>query len=180
LPITVADVDGDGQLDLVVLMVDAPEGQNAGYYRSGPLDRTGAVTGWRPWAAVPDWRFWENQGAGVAVADLDDDGTPDLLVLAVDNPVGQNGGYYSVGWRLDARGRPADGWGPWQAVPDWRFSENQGGGAALVRLDGAAMPHLAVLAVDNPEGPNDGHWRLLDVMTDLETAPQMGLPTAAC
>ena len=25
--------------------------------------------------------------------------------------------YYRVGWRLDGRGRPADGWGPWQKVP---------------------------------------------------------------
>jgi hypothetical protein len=173
--ITVADIDGDGQLDLVVLMVDAPAGQNAGYYRSGPLDQNGAVTAWRPWVAVPDWRFWENQGAGVAVADLDGDGTPELLVLAIDNPVEQNGGYYSVGWRLDARGRPADGWGPWQEVPDWRFWENQGAGAALLPLGSAGMQHLAIVAVDNPPGPNGGYHRLLDVMTDLEMASHMGV-----
>jgi hypothetical protein len=117
--ITVADVDGDGGLDLVVFMVDAPDGPNAGYYRSGRLRPDGTVPDWRPWQAVPDWRFWENQGAGIAVADLDGDGVAELIVLAVDNPVGQNGAYYSVGWRLDARGRPADGWGPWLPVPDW-------------------------------------------------------------
>jgi hypothetical protein len=173
--VTVADIDGDGRLDLVVLMVDAPEGPNAGYYRSGPLSPGGEVTAWRPWVAVPDWRFWENQGAGVAVADLDGDGTPELLVLAVDNPAQQNGGYYSVGWRLDERGRPADGWGPWQQVPDWRFWENQGGGAALVPLGEAGMQHLVVLVVDNPPGGNGAYFRVLDVMTDLEMAPQMGV-----
>jgi len=41
---------------------------------------------------VSDWRFWENQGAGIAVVDLDGDGTAELVVLAVDNAVGQNGG----------------------------------------------------------------------------------------
>ena len=173
--ITVADVDGDGHLDLVVLMVDAPPGQNGGYYRSGRLQASGTVTEWRPWTAVPDWRFWENQGAGVAVADLDGDGTPELLVLAVDNPAGQNGGYYSIGWRLDARGRPADGWGPWQDVPDWRFWENQGGAAALAPLGAAGMAHILVLAIDNPPGPNGGYYRVLDVMTDLDMAPQMGV-----
>ena len=93
-------------------MVDSPAGRNQGYYRSGPLNADGTVTAWRPWVAVPDWGFWENQGAGITVADLDGDGTPELVVLAVDNPPRQNGGYYSVGWHLEG-GRPADGWGPW-------------------------------------------------------------------
>ncbi|MGH3791216.1 MAG: FG-GAP-like repeat-containing protein, partial [Pseudonocardiaceae bacterium] len=173
--ITVADVDGDGRLDLVVFMVDAPDGPNAGYYRSGPLELDGTVKTWRPWQAVPDWRFWENQGAGIAVADLDGDGTAELVVLAVDNPVGQNGAYYSVGWRLDSRGRPADGWGPWLPVPDWGFWENQGGGVATTPLGPAHEPHLVVLAIDNPPEQNGAYYRVLDAMTDLQMAPQMGV-----
>ena len=172
--IAVADVDGDGQLDLVILMVDAPEGPNQGYYRSGPLHADGTVSDWRPWGAVPDWYFWENQGAGVAVADLNGDGTPELVVMAVDNPPGQNGGYYTVGWRLDA-GRPADGWGPWQAIPGWRFAENQGAAATIASLGPERMPHLVPIAVDNPPGQNDGWYRVLDVMTDLDMAAEMGV-----
>ncbi|HEX5200877.1 MAG TPA: galactose oxidase-like domain-containing protein [Actinoplanes sp.] len=172
--IAVADVDGDGRLDLVILMVDAPAGRNQGYYRSGPLSPDGTVAAWRGWVAVPDWYFWENQGAGIAVADLDDDGTPELLVLAVDSPPGQNGGYYCAGWRLEA-GRPADGWGPWQPIPTWRFWEGQDAALAVAGLGAAGMPHLVVLTVDNPPGANDGWYRVLDVMTDLEMAPQMGV-----
>ncbi|MFI7601683.1 galactose oxidase-like domain-containing protein [Actinoplanes sp. NPDC049681] len=172
--ITVADVDGDGRPDLVVLMVDAPIGRNQGYYRSGPLRADGTVPQWRPWAAVPDWRFEDNQGAGIAVADLDGDGTPELVVLAVDSPPGRNGGYYSVGWRL-AGGRPADGWGPWEAVPDWRFWEGQDAGAAVVPLGARGMPHLVVLTVDNPPGRNDAWYRVLDLMTDLAMAAEAGV-----
>jgi hypothetical protein len=171
--VTVADIDGDGVLDLVVLMVDAPEGRNQGYYRSGPLNADGTVTAWRTWVAVPDWYFWENQGAGVAVADLDGDGTPELIVLAVDNPPEQNGGYYSVGWHLE--GRPIEGWGPWQAVPDWRFWEGHDAAAVVAHLGHAGMPHLVVLTVDNPPGANGGWYRVLDVVTDLDMAAQMGV-----
>ena len=173
--ITIADVDGDGRLDLVVLMVDAPDGPNAGYYRSGGLNADGTVTTWRPWVAVPDWRFWENQGAGVAVADLDGDGRLELLVLAIDNPVGANGAYHSIGWGLDGRGRPADGWGPWQPLPDWRFWENQGAAVTLTGWGPADETHLLVIAVDDPPGQNTAYYRVLDVMTDLAMAPQMGV-----
>ncbi|HEY2763907.1 MAG TPA: galactose oxidase-like domain-containing protein [Pseudonocardiaceae bacterium] len=173
--IAVADINGDGHLELVVLMVDNPAGQNGGFYRSATIDGTGTVSGWTPWATVPDWKFWENQGAGLAIADLNSDGVPELLVLAVDNPQARNAGYYCVGWHLDGRGRPTEGWGPWEPVPDWVFWENQGAGATLADVNGDGVPELAVLAVDNPEGQNQGYYRMLDVTTDLAEAPARGV-----
>ena len=41
---------------------------------------------------VPDWFSWENQGAGIAVTDLDNDGQPELIVFMVDNAQGKNEG----------------------------------------------------------------------------------------
>ena len=48
--LTLSDLDGDGVLELIVLMVDAPAGVNAGKYRVGrKLNSKGAVTGgWSP------------------------------------------------------------------------------------------------------------------------------------
>ena len=157
--LAVADVDGDGRPELVVFMIDAPDGPNVGYYRVGwKLDATGAVTGgWGPWTPVPDWFSWENQGGDVAVADLDGDGRPELIVVMVDAPDGPNAGYYRVGWKLDATGAVTAGWGPWTAIPDWFTWENQGAGVAIGDLDGDGRPELAVLAVDNPAGHNAGY-----------------------
>ena len=46
--------------------------------------------------AVPGWFGAEDQGADVALADVSGNGRPDLLVLHVDNPGGENHGYYRV------------------------------------------------------------------------------------
>src|SRR6266540_3525470 len=112
--VAVADL-GNGRRDLVVLMVDGGPQQNRGVYRIGrdiAADGT-AAGGWGAWMDVPDWFAWENQGAGVAVADLDGDGRPELIVFMIDNPPGQNQGYYRVGRRLDDDGVVTGGWGAW-------------------------------------------------------------------
>jgi hypothetical protein len=160
--IAVADVDGDGKQDLVVMTVDNPGGQNRGLYRVGhALDASGDVTaGWGPWIDVPDWFSWENQGAGVAAADLDKDGSQDLVVFMIDNPPGRNQGYYRVGKHLDAAGNVTAGWGPWIPVPDWFFFENQHGSIAVADIDHDGTLELIVFMVDNPAEQNRGLFRI--------------------
>ncbi|MFC9892585.1 galactose oxidase-like domain-containing protein [Nocardia sp. NPDC127579] len=162
--IAVADVTGDGTPDVVVLMVDDPQEQNAGWYRVGAgLAADGTVGQWGPWLAVPEWFGWQNQGAGIALADLSGNGRPDLVVFVVDNPPGQNQGYFRIGRDLAPDGQVTGGWTPWQPVPDWYGWENQGADIALTRIDG--QPTLVVLAVDNPQGPNTGQFRLAKGLT---------------
>ena len=174
--IAMADLTGSGRQDLVVLRVDSPDGLNAGYYRVGrDLDAGGVATGgWGPWREV-DWFSWENQGAGIALADLDGNGRPELVVFAVDNPPGANGGYYQIGWDLDPDGAVTGGWSPWTAVPDWDSWENQGAGIALADLDANGRPDLIVSLVDAPPGANRGFYRVLDLSVDLDEAAAKGV-----
>ena len=160
--VAVADLSDNGQQDLIVFMVDAPAGQNGGLFRVGRnLDANSNVTGgWTPWINVPDWFSWENQGADVAVADLDQDGKQDLVIFMIDNAPAQNQGYYRVGKALDANGNVSGGWGPWIPIPGWFSWENQHGSIALADLDGDGSLELLVLMVDNAAEQNRGVYRI--------------------
>lgn len=173
--IAVADLDGDGRPELIVFQIDAPPGPNAGYYRVGwNLGTDGAVTdGWGDWIKM-DWFSWENQGAGLAIADLDGNGRPELIVFQIDNPEGLNRAYYQIGWELDTNGRVVGGWSPWAEVPGWSSWENQGSAITLANLGGIGRPELVVVMIDHPPAGNAAFYRILDLDVDLDKAAELG------
>ena len=181
--IAVTDLDGDGLPDLVVFHIDDfhtnnPNRPNKGRYRVGSgLTRDGLVNSWSRWFEV-DWFSWFNQGAGIAMADLDGNGRPELIVFQIDDPhqenAGENAGWIRVGWNLDLQGRVQDGWGPWTKFDGWGSWEDQGGGLALASF-GAGRPKAIVFHVDNPPGLNAGRYALTDLTLDIDTAATKGV-----
>lgn len=171
------DVSGSGRPDLVVFMVDAPPGINQGLYKIGwDLDASGRVNGgWTDWRRVETWSSWENQGAGVALADLDGNGRPEMIVFQIDNPVGPNTGFYQIGWNMDGNGLVTEGYGPWVPVTEWATPEDAGGGIALVDLDGDGRPEIFVFHVAAVPGPNQGLFVAADVSLDTSEAADLGL-----
>jgi hypothetical protein len=169
--VAATDLDGDGRPELIVFMIDNPPGQNQGLYRVGhKLDADGNVTGgWGPWIPIPDWFSFENQFGGIAVADLDGDGRPELIVFTVDNAVGKNRGIFRVGRKLDANGVVTGGWTGWQDVPDWFSFENQAGSIAVADL-GEGTTDIVVYQIDNPATLNQGFYKIgrkLDVNSNV-------------
>ena len=109
---------------------------------------------------MPSWFGHENQGAGVALAAIHGHGPRDLVVYHIDNPPGDNRGYYRIGWHLGANGLVGHGWTNPIAVPGWFGWENQGGGVALADLSGNGRPDLVAFSIDNPPGDNRGYYRI--------------------
>lgn len=160
--IALFDINGNGRPDLVVFHVDNPGGENHGYYRIGwNLSTTGNVTsGWSDIKAVPGWFGAENQGAAIALADINGNGRPDLIIFHIDNPGGENHGYYRIGWNLDTNGNVTGGWSNIKPIPGWFGAEDQGAGIALVDINGNGRPDLVVFHLDNPGGENHGYYRI--------------------
>lgn len=176
--VAVGDIDGDGQPDLVVLHIDDfhtnnPTLPNKGFYRVGSkLTFDGKVANWSDPIEV-DWFSWFNQGAGVALADFDGNGRPEIVIFQIDNPPGENAGFYRVGWNLDQQGQVRDGWGPWVKIDGWSSFEDQGGGLALVSFGG--RPKAAVFHIDNPPGLNAGLFTIMDLTLDIDQAAAKGI-----
>jgi len=80
---------------------------------------------------VPDWFPDENAGVGIAVADINGDGFPDLAVFMVADPPGQNAAFFRIGWGVDNQ-CTVGGWTEWTAVPDWNPWFNEGTGIVSI------------------------------------------------
>ena len=184
--IAVADLDGDGRPELFVFHIDDfhtnhQNQPNKGFYRVGiGLTPDGQVSSWSVEndKFEVDWFSFFNQGAGVAVADLDGNGRPEIIVFQIDDPrdpqSGENAGWFRVGWSLDAQGRVQDGWGPWVKFDGWGSWEDQGGGLALAFF-GGGRPKAVVFHVDNPPGLNAGRYAITDLQLDIDTAATKGV-----
>jgi len=179
--IAITDLNGNGRLDVIVLMVDNAAQLNTGAYRVGrDLDADGNVTGgWSPWHDVP-WFSWENQGSGIAVADLSGNQMPDLIVMTIDDPAMQNRGIYRVGRNLDQGGNVTGGWSDWVDMPGWFSWANQGGGVAVADTTGNGHLDIIVFGIDNAPQQNQAFYRIaFDVNADgVPAGAQPGDPQA--
>jgi hypothetical protein len=155
--IAITDINGNSQPDLIVFHIDNPDGENAGYYRIGwDLDINGDTSNWSNIKQVPGWFGWEDQGGDISIWDFNNNNRPDLIVFHIDNPGGENAGYYRIGWDLDINGDTSN-WSNIKQVPGWFGSDDQGGGITAFNNFGDSC--LAVYHIDNPVGANSGYLR---------------------
>ncbi|MCM2393264.1 hypothetical protein [Streptomyces albipurpureus] len=113
-----ADLTGSGRPDLVVLTRLDPGMEHRLTYRVGTdLGPDGTVTGgWQPTIVLPEGMN-KVHAVDIALADLDGDGRPELIVAYVTGDVNSPRLAYRIGWRLDATGRATGGWSLTHGLP---------------------------------------------------------------
>ena len=121
-----------------------------------------------------------NQGAGVAIGDIDKNGRPDMILMGIDNPKGKNNFWYKVLYDIDENGYyskessilsiSAEGW------------ENSGGDIALCDLNNNGILDMVLLCTDKPTTADrayrwyyvaydlkpDGHYNSLSSLNTLD------------
>jgi hypothetical protein len=154
-------VDSGTAPEMFVFWVDNPFGANAVYYKVGwNLNAAGNPTSWSaritPGIAPGD----ETQGLGISIENWLDAANVDILVFWIDNPFGNNHGYYRTGEDVTSTGT-ADWTRPRDTFPnDWQGvgTETQGAGATLLNIGGAGLD-VSFAWVDNPFGTNSAYLR---------------------
>lgn len=157
--LVVVQLDSDPRPDMILMAYDAPDRDNSFRYRVGlNLNASGVASTWLGGFVQVPGVGWEGQGAGAAVADLDGNGRPELILMAYDNPSQANNFRYRVGWNLDAQGR-ASNWTSHAQVPGVGW-EGQGAAVVIGQIDGNPRPDMIFMAYDNPSRDNSFRYRL--------------------
>jgi hypothetical protein len=150
-----ADLDGDGGHELLVAYVGGVSGNNRLFLRIGwNIDPgTGlARGGWSdsveiPWPDRPSYTAPAVLALDIAVADLDGDLRPELVVLLVEQTPEGPRARYRVGWNINARGR-VKSWGDLVTVPG-PFPPGGTAGLVIADFSGSERPDLGLLVLDD-------------------------------
>ncbi|HMQ94494.1 MAG TPA: hypothetical protein PKA33_14845 [Amaricoccus sp.] len=167
--VALADLDGNGVPEMILMAYDDPTGPNSFRYRVGRnLSATGQAASWTGHVQIPGLGN-EGDGAGLAVADLDGNGRPEMILMAYDAPEGANNFRFKVGRDLDANGVATSWSGSAQVAGVGDAGE--GADIAVGDIDGNGRPDMVLLAYDAPAGANEFRYR---VGRDLNGS---GIPT---
>jgi len=154
------NLDATANLDMVILWVDNPSGNNAIYYKIGwNLNTAGTPASWSDRKSVTATVGQETQGAGVSFVNLDGNSRPEMVVAWVDNPSGDNTIYYVIGWNVTTSGNPAS-WSSRFSKTGGIGSETAGLGITFANVDDDSIPDMVLFWIDNPSGANHGYYQV--------------------
>lgn len=168
--LVVLQLDSNPRPDIILMANDNPAGPNTFRYRVGlNLNAVGQATWLAPDIHVPGVGD-EAQGAGAAVANLDCDPRPELILVGYDNPAQGNSFRYRIGWNLDAGGQ-AVAWTLNHVQIAGAGWEGQGAAVVIGQIDSVGRPDMILVAYDNPAGPNSFRYHVgLNLGTNGQTA----------
>lgn len=158
--IDICDINKNGTPDLLMMVYDAPEGENSFRYQIAfDLQSNGNYLSLSPVYEVPGLGH-DGDGAGVAVGDIDNNGTLDILFMALDAPSGKDKFVYEILPNIDKYGNS-------YAKPIYtpRFPDSlspcdtgQGATCSLYDLDNNGFLDAIFVAIENIKGKSNS-WK---------------------
>lgn len=158
--IDICDINKNGTPDLLMMVYDAPEGENSFRYQIAfDLQSNGNYLSLSPVYEVPGLGH-DGDGAGVAVGDIDNNGTLDILFMALDAPSGKDKFVYEILPDIDKYGNS-------YAKPIYtpRFPDSlspcdtgQGAACSLYDLDNNGFLDAVFVAIENIKGKSNS-WK---------------------
>ncbi len=152
--VAVADLNGNGAPDIVLVAIDHWEGKD--YWRmvvGSDMNDYGKAN-WSPPQTVSSGGN-DLKGGGVALGDIDGDGKIDVVLSAIDHWEGKDYWRYVIGWNLSASGEA--NWTSPQTVYSGAQTLN-GSNVALMDIDGNGKLDIIFTAVDHRKDGKD-YWR---------------------
>ncbi len=149
---------------MFVFWADNPLGSNRIYYKIGwNVNTSGDAASWSNRIDTNVSPGDETAGLGVSIANWLVQSQPDILVFWIDNPIGNNKGYYVVGVDISSSGYPT-----WQArkeIPNYFRGvgdESQGAGVAIINIGNNDNNRVEAvfLWIDNPILDNYAKYRV--------------------
>lgn len=157
--VALGDIDGNGRPELVLMSYDSPKGMNTFRYRIGWNLNPGAVTSEWSGEIVPGVSEVA-EGAGVGIADLNEDGVPEIVLMATEKQKGANPVHYKIGWALNASAK----------TQKWKLTEEpslgtdfQGADIAFWDLIGDDKPEMILMVYEREKGGNTFRYRVTGV-----------------
>jgi hypothetical protein len=142
------DINGNGILDMFVMANDNPAGPNFYKYKVlYDLNSTGVASSSSVIKSIPTG-LNEVAGSGMAIADIDRNGIPDLVLMSYDDPSGPNSFVYKIGWNLNSNGDPTS----WSSniVVSGVSDLAQGAGLAIADIDNNGILDIVLMALNPP------------------------------
>ncbi|WP_423129046.1 MAC/perforin domain-containing protein [Gaoshiqia sp. Z1-71] len=155
--VVVADVNKNGKPDIILMGNDNPSKDNAfWYWVKFDVDRDGELGTLSKKFIVPVKYSYTNHGAAITYGDIDNNGKPDLIFMALDKASEFR---YVIGYDVNADGsctrfssvRTSSGLG----------SNSDGAGISICNIDANPKPDLILMSYDAPTGPNGFRYKIL-------------------